>query len=607
VQGLARRAGVHSALACLVLAAQPTQTGAAPAPATPTTTPIRHLIVIIGENQSFDSLFATYLAPSGEPVRNLLSEGIVLSDGSPGANFSRALQRRAQPTAHYSIDPPRAAPYEHLPQPTLIGVNDVRFHAVGNAPDARIPADLPDGPFPVSRFVPYPTDDLTPSFAAGSAAMSAATGDPVHRFFQMWQQYGEENRGLDLFAWVAVSTGMGGDTAGVTQKYTGQGGELMGFLNMAAGDAGILRSLANRYAMSDNYHQPIMGGTAINFFALATADLPYFNDAAGAARPPENQIENPDATPGSENFYQRDGYEGGAYVNCSDRASPGAAAILELLARKGRNSGCEPGHFYLVNNYGAGFDLEGHAQPMGPHNYNYPPQSVPTIAEALSAHGVSWKWYTGGRDGADLKTEMRTLHLSLEAARRAQYNDTGDPLVGSSAVMRSAALRARLQGLDSFYRDLRHGTLPAVSFLVPKNLDSGHPGYSVVASYETLLRDIVARVREQPRLWSQAAIIATTDEGGGHFDSGYVQVLDFFGDGPRIPLLVISPYARRGHVDHTYNDHASILKFIERNWQFGPLSARSRDNLPNPAATPADAYVPGNSPAVGDLMTLFEF
>jgi phospholipase C len=161
--------------------------------------------------------------------------------------------------------------------------------------------------------------------------------------------------------------------------------------------------------------------------------------------------------------------------------------------------------------------------------------------------------------------------------------------------------------MSSFYRDLERGTLPAVSFVIPKNLDNGHPGNSVVASYENLLRDIVERVHKQRRLWPHAAIIATTDEGGGHFDSGYVQVLDFFGDGPRIPLLVISPYARRGHVDHTYNDHASILKFIERNWQFGPLSARSRDNLPDPVASSADAYRPGNSPAVGDLMTLFDF
>jgi phospholipase C len=350
-----------------------------------------------------------------------------------------------------------------------------------------------------------------------------------------------------------------------------------------------------------------MGGTGMNFFMLVTGDVPFYNLAGRVAVPPENQIENPDPAAGSDNFYQRDGYEGGSYVNCSDREAPGVATILEALDRARVASGCDPGHYYLVNNYTPGYDLDGHPQPLGPRNFTYPPQAVPTIAEALGAHGVSWKWYIGARDPADLTTEMRTLHLSLESARRLQYNADGDPLTASMAVMTQPAMRSRLQGLQAFYRDLERGTLPAVVFIVPKSRDSGHPGSSVVASYENLVRDIVQRVQNHPRVWSHTAIIATTDEGGGHFDSGYIQMLDFFGDGPRVPLLVISPYARRGHVDHTYNDHASILKFIERNWQLGPLSGRSRDNLADPVVDAADPYRPRNSPAVGDLTTLFDF
>ena len=101
--------------------------------------------------------------------------------------------------------------------------------------------------------------------------------------------------------------------------------------------------------------------------------------------------------------------------------------------------------------------------------------------------------------------------------------------------------------------------------------------------------------------------LITTDEGGGSFDSGYIQTLDFFGDGTRIPFLVISPYARKGYVDHVYQDHASILKFIEYNWGFQPLSARSRDRLPNPVTGPNDPYRPLNGPAIGDLTSLFDF
>jgi len=106
--------------------------------------------------------------------------------------------------------------------------------------------------------------------------------------------------------------------------------------------------------------------------------------------------------------------------------------------------------------------------------------------------------------------------------------------------------------------------------------------------------------------WSSTAIVVTTDEGGGYYDSGYVQPLDFFGDGTRIPLIVVSPYAKKGYVDHTYNDHVSVLKFIERNWRLPHVSARSRDHLPNPV-TDDDPYRPVNGPAIGDLTTLFDF
>jgi phospholipase C len=293
-------------------------------------------------------------------------------------------------------------------------------------------------------------------------------------------------------------------------------------------------------------------------------------------------------------------------VNCSGAAEPGVAAILAVLHRLRVQSRCEAGAFYLVNNYGAGYDLDGRIQPLGPQNQNYPPQSVPTIAEALTSHGVSWKWYTGGRDAADLSVEMQSLHRSLGSARGLQYNAIGDPLVASTAVMTRPELKSRLVGLSTLDADLAAGALPAVSFVVPKNLDSGHPGYSVEASYEDFVRSIVARVQAIPKLWADTAILVTTDEGGGHFDSGFIQILDFFGDGSRIPLLAVSPYAKPGYVDHVYNDHASILKFIEYNWGLPALSARSRDNLPDPI-TAVDPYRPTNSPAIGDLLSLFDF
>jgi phospholipase C len=113
--------------------------------------------------------------------------------------------------------------------------------------------------------------------------------------------------------------------------------------------------------------------------------------------------------------------------------------------------------------------------------------------------------------------------------------------------------------------------------------------------------------RANSALWKDTAIFITFDEGGGYYDSGYVQPVDFFGDGTRIPLIVVSPYAKGGRIVHDYSDHVSILKFIEANWALPTVTARSRDNFPNPVTTADNPYVPTNTPALDDLMSMFTF
>jgi phospholipase C len=138
-------------------------------------------------------------------------------------------------------------------------------------------------------------------------------------------------------------------------------------------------------------------------------------------------------------------------------------------------------------------------------------------------------------------------------------------------------------------------------------LEGGHPESSKFGLFEAFTRKLVDTVQHNPRLWASTAILITTDEGGGYYDSGYIQPLDFFGDGPRIPLIVVSPFSRGGRVVHEYADHASIVKFIERNWNLPPITQRSRDNLPNPEQHADNPYVPVNAPAIGDLFQSFKF
>ena len=174
-----------------------------------------------------------------------------------------------------------------------------------------------------------------------------------------------------------------------------------------------------------------------------------------------------------------------------------------------------------------------------------------------------------------------------------------------------AVRTAALQDTTNLYADLMSCTatsctLPAVSFVKPDGNLDGHPASSKPNLLEGFVNKIVDLTKANPTLWADTAIFITMDEGGGYYDSGYVQPLDYFGDGTRIPMIVVSNYSTGGHISHTYTDHVSVLKFIEANWNVPRITSRSRDNLPNPI-TGADPYKPTNGPAIGDLMDLFNF
>jgi len=542
--------------------------------------PIRHLIVIVGENHSFDNLFGVYRPVSGQTVSNLLSEGIVNADGTPGRHFNKALQWRGSVTDKYSIAPQRTRPFASLPQPN----SNYALGRKANEPDQRFPVDLPAGPFQLSHYAAY---------------QLSFTGDPAHRFFQMWQQFDEGRN--DLFAWVAITIGMGSDRktppVPFSDQSTHQGGVAMGFYNMSQGDAPVFKFIADHYAISDNFHQGIMGGTGASFIYLGTGDLAYYSDGNGnPATPPAKLIEDPDPWAGSNNWYKQDGYESGSYVNCADLSQPGVAQIVTYLRAQQRTSRCDPRHYYLVNNYGPAYNADGTVVDVKQHPYTLPPQTLPNIGEALSKAGVSWKYYIGGLRGG--------------GTQHAGANDTWcsicNPLQYNKKIM-TTALRNQIVDVSEFYRDTASGNLPEVSFVRPYEPYSGHPANSAVSAYEYFVLSIANNVISRPDLFASTAIAVTLDEGGGYYDSGYIQQLDFFGDGTRIPMLVISPYVTPGTINHVYSDHGSILKFIEKNWSLPPLSPRSRDNLPNPIAAQGNPYVPTNGPAIGDLMTVFDF
>ncbi|MGH9128295.1 MAG: alkaline phosphatase family protein [Acidimicrobiales bacterium] len=161
-------------------------------------------------------------------------------------------------------------------------------------------------------------------------------------------------------------------------------------------------------------------------------------------------------------------------------------------------------------------------------------------------------------------------------------------------------------GYQDFKSEVATGTLPAVSFLKPSAIYDGHPASSSLAAFETFASQTVNDVMANPKLFDSTAIFITMDEGGGYYDSGYIEPIDYFGDGTRTIMMAIWPWTAPGQIDHTYTDHVSFIKFIEANWHLSPLAPNSRDHLPNPTRGP-NAYIPGSRPAIGNLMTLFDF
>ena len=631
---------------------------------TPTKTPIKHVIVIIGENRTFDHIFATYKPKPGETVDNLLSKEIINADGSAGPNFSLAVQYSAVDTHSdkYQVSPIDKSVYGTLPPPLVGGPKNPYFATIKQAsaaenglppdylkylttggtgqtartPDERIPhvTDLAPGPFQLTSHT-FPYD--------------AYAASPVHRFYQMWQQldcsvnyateWNPSGCKEDLFPWVEVTVGAGSNgkpqAKGFNDQSTGEGGTAMGFYNMLRGDAPYFKKLADTYAMSDNFHQSVMGGTGANHIMLGYGDAIWFSDAKGnPAVPPHNQkiavgspnagvvdeVENPNAQPGTNNWYIQDGYGGGSYGSpsygggsysaCADVNQPGVAPVVNYLSSLPRkvDPNCEPGHYYLLNNYNPGYFGDGAnayttAQLANPNNtvFTIPPSNMRGLGDLLLENHISFAYF-GDQFNRYKKDPyyLNPLDTYCNICNFFQY---------STQIMTNAPVRKTvLKDTQDLYQDIKEGNLPAVSFVKPSGLVDGHPASSKLNLFEGFTKKIVDAVKSNSTLWKDTAIFVTFDEGGGYYDSGYIQPLDFFGDGTRIPLMVVSPYTKAGHISHDYTDHVSILKFIEHNWMLTPITGRSRDNLPNPKYDYTDSkYAPTNTPAIGDLMDTFDF
>ncbi|HJZ71072.1 MAG TPA: alkaline phosphatase family protein [Vicinamibacterales bacterium] len=628
-----------------------------------TATPIKHVVVIIGENRTFDNVYGTYQPKHGQHVSNLLSRGIVRADGSPGPNSAAATQFRLttinpvryfidtntlispgkvayspflptpeagsappQPVTRAQLqkDPAPAAPpfdastfsFDQLHQisPVFEKKKDLRLLTTGatgltnctadpteppsscQQPDTRVENldALPNTVFPiVGRDLPY----------------DAYSGDMVHRFFHMWQQSdcdiahatATDPAGCrnDLYPYVGIARG------------DDSGSNAMGFYNVLRGDAPVFKRLADEYTMSDNYHQPVMGGTAVQHTMMMTGDaLPWDTVNGLPPQPPATQVADPTPKSATNPGFVRDS----RWTKC-DETQPGIKPIFDYLRTLPWRpdltaSSCQPGRFYMINNTRPGFLSNGAINTAAiSAGTAAPPSALRTIGDALNEKRIGWAYYGGGFDAARRFDNGSTDPVDVLIGTGGDwYCDICNSFQYAASIMGDPAQRAaHIKDAVDFFSDVAHDRLPAVSFFKPDSFDDGHPASSKLDILEALIDRVIDAVRSQPGLFDDTAIFVTFDEGGGYWDSGFFQPIDFFGDGPRIPFIAVSKYSRGGRIVHSYGDHASVLKFVERNWFLQPLTNRSRDNLPNPIVTRDNPYVPLNMPAVGDLFDMFDF
>jgi len=574
-----------------------------------TVSPIKHVIVLIGENRTFDHVYATYVPRPGQTVSNLLSKGIINADGTPGPNYQQSIQASAAPEAGYYIGAASKTPYDVLPPPTTAGTPTAPRDTAPPFTSAAIaaafitdldPSDLVLTTTGASGLPARVTDTRIPNaehlpagpFQLTSATMpyDAYTGDPLHRFYQMWQQSdcalanatAENPSGCrsDLYPFVLIS-------ASTANNGTSNS---MAFFNVQNGDAPLFKEWADKYAMSDNFHQSVQGGTGANHSMLGFADAVAWTDGNGhPVAPPANMIANPNPRPNTNNNYTIDG----AFSNCSDPTAPGVGPIVNYLgALPHRPSpNCEANTYYYLNNTNPAYQPDGTLKTTGTF---VPPTKQRSIGDTLRESNISWRFYGGLYNRA-------VQGLS-------GYCQICNPFEYQTSVMADPAERSEhIKDTVDMYADIASGKLPAVSFAHPDGVLDGHPQSSKLNLYEAYVKNILAKLHANPALEASTLVIVTFDEGGAYYDSGFIQPIDFFGDGPRIPMIAISPYSTGGKISHNYADHTSILKFIERNWTLSPVTNRSRDNLPNPIADANDPYVPTNMPAVDDLFDLFDF
>ncbi|HEY9604794.1 MAG TPA: alkaline phosphatase family protein, partial [Allocoleopsis sp.] len=214
----------------------------------------------------------------------------------------------------------------------------------------------------------------------------------------------------------------------------------------------------------------------------------------------------------------------------------------------------------------------------------------------LHKHKVSWKYYIHEGTQPDCDDGEITCNAKpQQVGTPSMWN----PLPRFTTVRQNGEL-GNIQGVDKFYTDAKNGTLPAVSWIIPNQEVSEHPP-ALVSVGQNYVTGLVNAIMKGPN-WNSSAIFIAWDDWGGFYDHKVPPTVDAQGYGLRVPGLVISPYAKRGFIDHQILSFDAYAKFIEDVFLKGERLDPKTDGRPDPRPT-----VRENAPHLGDLRRDFDF
>ncbi|WP_322050360.1 acid phosphatase [Paraburkholderia bannensis] len=374
------------------------------------------------------------------------------------------------------------------------------------------------------------------------------TRDLVHRFYQNQMQI-NAGRNDQFAAW--------GDSGGLVMGYYENSAETL-----------RLWQLAQQYTLCDNFFMAAFGGSWLNHIYLIAAQAPYYpNVQSSPAKHMVSVLDGDDPL--------------GTRLKVAASSPPSALGGPPKFV----NDGAFTPDGYAVNTMAPPYQPssvrpaeDGNpawADPSDPHVM--PPQTFATIGDRLSAKGVDWAWYSGA-------WQFALDHRDTGSVPDFQYHHQPFNYFANFApgtTERARHLRDAGVGDDPatnrLLADIDAGRLPAVTFYKPQGNLNMHAGYADVESGDRHVATVIEHLQRSPQ-WANTVVVMTHDENGGWWDPVAPPTGDRWGPGSRIPALVIAPFAKKGHVDHTFYDTNSILRFISRVHGLAPLEGvASRD------------------------------